>query len=135
MNRIVLSLAFLLFPFVAVHGQTANKSSTQTPSKKVVVSDIHGTELLHFCNMDYGTNGFQFCEAFIVGVRDGVVLAAELQGATPIIETPAEAKQEQLKAVVLRYLNEHSEDQHKPAALLVILALSQAFPPQEKVAK
>jgi hypothetical protein len=85
--------------------------------------------------MGFGTNGFQFCEAFIEGVRDGVVLATELRDAKPIIETPADVKQEQLKAVVVKYLNEHPEEHHKPAAVLVIVALSQAFPPQEKAAR
>ena len=67
--------------------------------------------------------------------RDGVVLATELRDAKPIIETPADVKQEQLKAVVVKYLNEHPEEHHKPAAVLVIVALSQAFPPQEKAAR
>jgi Rap1a immunity proteins len=131
-----LSLAFLYFSLVA-HGQKADHTTGQAPppAKNVVVSDIQGTELLRSCNMPFGTNGFQFCEAFIEGVRDGVVLAIELRDAKPIIETPAEVKQERLKAAVLKYLNEHPEEQHKPAAVLVVAALSQAFPPQEKTAR
>ena len=139
MNRTALSFlmtAVLFFP-LAVHGQPKNQTTSQTspPSKNAVISDIHGTELSHLCNMQVGTAGMQFCEAFIVGVRDGVVLAAGLQDAKPLIETPVEAKQDQLIAVVLKYLNDHPNEHHKPAALLVILALKQAFPPQEKAAK
>ena len=131
-----LSLAFLYFSLVA-HGQKVDHTTGQAPPppKNVVVSDIQGTELLRSCNMGFATNGFQFCEAFIEGVRDGVVLATELRGAKPIIETPAGAKQEQLKDAVLKYLNEHPEEHHKPAAVLVVAALSQAFPPQEKTAR
>jgi hypothetical protein len=131
-----LSLAFLYFSLVA-HGQKVDHTTGQAPppAKNVVVSDIQGTELLRSCNMGFGTNGFQFCEAFIEGVRDGVVLATELRNAKPIIETPAGAKQEQLKDAVLKYLNEHPEEHHKPAAVLVVAALSQAFPPQEKTAR
>ncbi len=131
-----LSLTFLYFPLVA-HGQKVDHTTGQAPppAKNVVVSDVQGTELLRSCHMGFGTNGFQFCEAFIEGVRDGVVLATELRDAKPIIETPADVKQEQLKAVVVKYLNEHPEEHHKPAALLVIVALSQAFPPQEKAAR
>ncbi len=131
-----LSLAFLYFSLVA-HGQKVDHTTGQAPppTKNVGVSDIQGTELLRSCNMPFGTIGFQFCEAFIVGVRDGVVLATELRGAKPIIEMSAEAKQEQLKDAVLKYLNEHPEEHHKPAAVLVVAALSQAFPPQEKATK
>jgi len=77
----------------------------------------------------------QFCDAFIVGVRDGVVLATQLRNAKQIIETPVEAKQEQLRAVVVKYLNDHPEEHHKPAGLLVIFALGNAFPPLDKAAK
>ncbi len=131
-----LSLAFLYFSLVA-HGQKVDHTTGQAPppTKNVGVSDIQGTELLRSCNMPFGTIGFQFCEAFIEGVRDGVVLATELRNAKPIIEMPAEAKQEQLKDAVLKYLNEHPEEHHKPAAVLVVAALSQAFPPQEKTAR
>ena len=130
-----LSLAFLYFSLVA-DGQKVDHTIGQAPPPaKNVVSDVQGTELLRSCHMGFGTNGFQFCEAFIEGVRDGVVLATELRDAKPIIETPAEVKQEQLKAVVVKYLNEHPEEHHKPAAVLVIVALSQAFPPQEKAAR
>jgi len=85
--------------------------------------------------MQGGTIEMQFCEAFIVGVRDGVVLATRLRDAKPIFETPAEAKQEQLRAVVVKYLNDHPEEHHKPGALLVIFALGRAFPPKDNTAK
>jgi hypothetical protein len=138
MNRIVLSFLVLTFLFfsLAVHGQLTKQTTSQPPppSKNVVVSDIHGSDLLHSCNMQIGTTGMQFCEAFIVGVRDGVVLAAQLRGTEPIIDTPVEAKQAQLIAAVVKYLNDHPEEHHKPAALLVIVALSQAFPPRDKTA-
>ena len=131
-----LSLAFLYFP-LAAQGQKVDHTTGQAPppTRNVVVSDIQGAELLRSCNMPFGTIGFQFCDAFIEGVRDGVVLATELRDTKPIIETPADAKPEQLKAVVLKYLNEHPEEHHKPAAVLVVAALSQAFPPQEKTAR
>jgi Rap1a immunity proteins len=131
-----LSLAFLYFALVPL-GQKVDHATGQAPhpAKNVVVSDIQGTELLRSCNMGFATNGFQFCEAFIEGVRDGVVLATELRNAQPIIGTPAGTKQEQLKDAVLKYLNEHPEEHHKPAAVLVVAALSQAFPPQEKTAR
>jgi hypothetical protein len=68
-----LSLTLLYFSLVA-HGQKVDHTTGQAPppTKNVGVSDIQGTELLRSCNMPFGTIGFQFCEAFIVGVRDGV---------------------------------------------------------------
>ena len=74
---------------------------------------------------------FQFCDAFIVGVRDGVVLAVTLRDAKPILDIPKDVKQEQIRAVVTKYLKDHPEELHKPAGLLVIFALSKAFPPQD----
>jgi hypothetical protein len=70
----------LILPAVA-HGQKVDHTTGQAPpaAKNVVVSDVQGTELLRSCNMRFGTNGFQFCEAFNEGVWDGVVLATELR--------------------------------------------------------
>src|SRR6266852_4189124 len=77
---------------------------SQTRPKEVVVSDIHGTELLRMCDTKNSGAEPQFCYAFILGVRDGVVLTAKLRDAKPIIEAPAEVKEEQLKAIVIKYL-------------------------------
>ena len=97
------------------------------PQRNVTVSDIDGAGLLDFCNKPEGTS-LQFCEAFILGVRDGVVLTTELRDSKPLMDTPFEAKQHQLKAVVVKYLNDHPEEQHKPAALLVIYAFEPGVP-------
>jgi hypothetical protein len=48
---------------------------------------------------------------------------------------PIEVKQEQMIKVVVKYLKDHPEEHHKPAGLLVIFALSRAFPPQGQTAK
>lgn len=103
-----------------------------THTKNVVVSDIHGNDLLRLCTSKVGTSEAEFCSGFILGVRDGVVLAAELRTAKPIFESPIDAKQEQLRDVVVKYLKDHPEERHKPAALLVIFALGDAFPPQNQ---
>jgi hypothetical protein len=126
MNRIssyFLGLAFLFFP-LTVHAQARTKN--------VVVSDIDGSGLLRSCTNQVDTIETEFCEAFILGIRDGVTLATELRGVKPILAAPEGAKQDQLKAVVVKYLNDHPEELHKPAGMLVILALSKAFPPQHQ---
>jgi Rap1a immunity proteins len=96
---------------------------------KVVVSDVSGTELLGFCNEPESTTAFQFCLAFIVGVRDGVVLAISLREAKPILDMPKEVKQEQMREIVIKYLKDHPEALHKSAGLLVIFALKTAQMP------
>jgi|HubBroStandDraft_1064217.scaffolds.fasta_scaffold72274_1 hypothetical protein len=107
-------------------------SVTYTPqvrTRNVVVSDINGTDFLRFCTRQVDTSEAEFCDAFILGIRDGVALAIQLRGVKPIFEVPQEAKQDQLKAVVVKYLNDHPEELHKPAGMLVILALGKAFAP------
>lgn len=134
MNQTTSSFLVLALSFVplVVHGQTKTRTTPQAPS---VISDVDGTQLLRMCNKSDTSMELQFCDAFIVGVRDGVVLATQLRDAKQIIETPVAAKQEQLRAVVVKYLNDHPEEHHKPAALLVIFALSNAFPPHNEAAK
>jgi hypothetical protein len=109
--------------------------ASPTHSKEVVVSDIHGNDLLRLCNSHDGTSEAEFCSGFLIGIRDGVVLATELRSVKRIFEMPLEVKQEQLKDVVVKYLKEHPEEHHKPAGMLVIFALSHAFPPQDKTVK
>ena len=116
-------LGLLLFGSASLGGSRPPQRNAH-----VTVSDIDGVGLLDWCNQPEGS-ALQFCEAFILGVRDGVVLTTELRDSKPLIDPPFEAKQHQLKAVVVKYLNDHPEEQHKPAALLVIYALSRAFPP------
>jgi len=106
--------------------------ASQARPKNVVISDVHGTDLLRFCSDHVDTSEAEFCDAFLLGIRDGVTLATELRGVKPILEVPLEVKQDQLKAVVVKYLNDHPEELHKPAGMLVILALSKAFSPQHQ---
>jgi Rap1a immunity proteins len=105
--------------------------ASQSGTTNVELSDIRGTQLSTFCNRSDSTMEFQFCDAFIVGVRDGVVLAVTLRDAKPILDIPKDVTQEQIRAVVTKYLKDHPEELHKPAGLLVIFALSKAFPPQD----
>ncbi|MGA8142838.1 MAG: Rap1a/Tai family immunity protein [Candidatus Acidiferrales bacterium] len=121
--------------FIGIIFLSSTVCSSQGRTKNLVVSDINGSGLLRFCTSQVDTSEAEFCEAFILGIRDGVALATELRGVKPIFEAPVEAKQEQLKAVVVKYLNDHPEELHKPAGMLVILALSKAFAPQRQAAE
>jgi hypothetical protein len=101
--------------------------ASQGPSTNVSISDVTGGKLLDLCKSD-GLE-YQFCEAFITGVRDGTAMGIALRSAKPIFNTPIDVTQKQLMAVVVKYLNDHPEEQHKPASKLVIYALAKAFPP------
>jgi hypothetical protein len=70
MRACIVGMVFL------VSGLSASQTGTN-----VEISDIHGTQLLHLCSSPADTMESQFCNAFIVGVRDGVVLAIALREA------------------------------------------------------
>jgi Rap1a immunity proteins len=108
---------------------TSAAFASQVSDRNVVVSDLDGNRLLHICSESEDSHS-DFCSGFIVGARDGAVLATKLRDAKAILDVPVEVKQEQMLAVVVKYLNDHPEERHKQAALLVIFALSKAFPPQ-----
>jgi Rap1a immunity proteins len=81
--------------------------ASQARAKNIVISDVHGSDLLRFCTSEVDPNESQFCYAFILGIRDGAALATELRGVKPIFEIPLEVGQEQLKDVVVKYLRDH----------------------------
>lgn len=115
--------------FIATILLSLSMHTSQARLKDAVVSNIHGTDLLRLCETPEGTNDANFCTGFIMGTRDGVALATNLRDTAPILATPLEAKEDQLKAVVVKYLKDHPEELHRPGGLLVIFALSKAFPP------
>ncbi len=108
---------------------TSTALPSQVSDRNVVVSDLDGNRLLQICSASKDSHS-DFCSGFIVGARDGAVLATKLRDAKAILDVPVEVKQEQMVAVLVKYLNDHPEERHKPAALLVIFALSKAFPPK-----
>jgi hypothetical protein len=92
----------------------------------VSVSDLHGNDLLRFCSSrePYQLN---FCTGYIEGIRDGLMFAALRLKSEPFFVVPNEAKSDQLKDIVVKYLKDNPETRHKPAGLLIFLALERAF--------
>jgi hypothetical protein len=74
---------------------------------------------------------FSFCLGYTNGFRHGAVFASVGLGAKPSLEISEKVELAQLRDVVLKYLDEHPEDRHLHAAVLVQSALAKAFPPQK----
>jgi len=80
------------------------------------------------------------CSGYVAGVLNGYETATEIinaasQQCSPKCtgfllpwNIPLEVKQNQIIRVVVKYLEEHPEQMHEPAALNFVRALSSAFP-------
>ena len=66
---------------------------------------------LRICRAPENTSEVNFCTGFILGTRDVAALATSLRDAASICETPKEVKQDQLRAVVVKYLNDFCFEQ------------------------
>jgi Rap1a immunity proteins len=96
-----------------------------------VASTYSGNDLLRDCSDRNDGPSFSFCLGYINGLRDGVVFASVGLGAKPSFEISEKVELGQLKDVVVKYLNEHPEERHSRAAVLVQSALVRAFPRQK----
>jgi hypothetical protein len=96
-----------------------------------VASTYSGNDLLRDCSDRNNVTSFSFCLGYINGLRDGVVFASVGLGAKPSFEISEKVELGQLKDVVVRYLNEHPEERHQHAAVLVHRALVKAFSRQK----
>lgn len=122
----------LAFTLVLLAGSAVSSQPKQAGDQKpvlVVVSDLQGNELLRLCSSEL-TSELGFCIGYIEGIRDGVVFEAIGGKAKPIFLIPDKVTSEQLKDVVVKSLKDHPETRHKPAGMLTIFALREAFPPE-----
>lgn len=71
--------------------------------------------------------GESTCLAYIRGVAEGLKVS-EGSGAARLFCLPVGGDYGQARDVVVKYLNDHPEQRHYPAAYLVSFALTQAFP-------
>jgi hypothetical protein len=117
--RTALALFLVLLP--APEGQ-----SRQTPS----VPAYSGNDLLRDCTNDKAIKSLSFCLGFIAGTWSGAAIeGVDYHPGKPNFVIPSEADLPQLKDVVVKFLNEHPEERHLSAGVLVLLALKEAFPP------
>ena|SRR5215469_1323442 len=121
----MLALTLVLLAGSAVSSQQKEAGDQKPPV--VVVSDLAGNDLLRLCTSEL-TSELSFCIGYIEGIRDGLVFGT-ING-KPFFVIPAKVTSEQLKDVVVKSLKVNPETRHKPAGLLTLFALKEAFPPE-----
>ena len=121
----MLALTLVLLAGSAVSSQP-KQAGDQKPTL-VVVSDLDGNGLLRFCSSELSSE-LSFCIGYIEGIRDGLVFGTIGRKGKPFFAIPDKVTSEQLKDVVVKSLKEHPETRHKPAGMLTIFALEEAFP-------
>ena len=84
-----------------------------------------GNQLWSRCSAD---NHYEMgvCMGFVMGVADAMAAGSAILGSRACL--PQQSTGEQAQDVVMRYLEQHPEWRHQPAAGLVADALAEAFP-------
>jgi Rap1a immunity proteins len=82
-----------------------------------------GNKLLEICQDDAAQ-----CVRYIQGVTDGQLAAITATSRDVAYCIPHESTAVQVKDVVVRFLTDHPELRHRPAAMLVANALANAWP-------
>ncbi len=125
MKQIAFTVALL---FLAMCGNTG-VVATGEEQTVVSISNLTGNDLLRFCNSHeaFETN---ICTGYIEGLRDGLMFATVSLKSKPFFAVPDKVSSDQLRDVVVKYLRDNPETRHKPAGMLTIFALKEAFPPE-----
>lgn len=95
---------------------------------QAAVSFQTGSELLEDCSANKEP-GWGVCHGFIIAVGSSSDCQNSFMGEF-YFSLPEGATAGQIKKIVIKYLNEHPEKLHLPAAPLAAAALSEAFPCQ-----
>jgi Rap1a immunity proteins len=113
--------------FLVIWGNTG-VVATGEEQMKISISDLTGNDLLRLCS---GNEAFEtnVCTGYIEGVRDGSMFATVSLKAKPFFSVPEKVSSDQLRDVVVKYLRDNPGTRHKPAGMLTIFALKEAFPP------
>ena len=91
-----------------------------------------GNDLIQVCSDDHHFNQ-AYCKGYAVGVADALMAVNAMKAngyaiPTACIPSGEHVKSEQVRDVVLQYLNAHPEKRHEPAAGHALMALQAAFP-------
>jgi hypothetical protein len=78
--------------------------------------------------MNYQDLSHAFSAGFCGGFIDGVIDSQTMQGRAPSFCLPQKGSNGQYVQVFLKYLDNHPQELHKPAALLLVESLVKAFP-------
>ncbi|MEP5188127.1 MAG: Rap1a/Tai family immunity protein [Marinomonas sp.] len=102
---------------------------TPSPAK---ADFVDGNELLAKCSTPKGDTLFymhqSYCIAYVVGSVDALTSAQTIDGFPTIICVPENVSSNQLKDIVLLYLEKHPEDRHLGGSTIVMVAVAKAFP-------
>ena len=85
-----------------------------------------GLDLRDYCNAEKGTQKFQVCLAYIVGVMDSYANKALVKA--DFFCVPEVIKGEQIQLIAQKYLDSHPEQLHYVASSLLVEALGETFP-------
>ena len=89
-----------------------------------------GNDLLGVCSDGSGIMQ-NYCNGYAVGVADALMAVNAMQAngyPVPSACIPKDVKTEQVRDVVVQFLNAHPEKPHQPAAGHALVALQAAFP-------
>lgn len=102
-----------------------------SPAHAAPTGNNFGNNLYKNCSSD--TTSFEgavsvvACNNYIVGVVDGLVLSGE---ANRWFAMPDGVTGQQLQDIVLKYLRDNPNKRHLPGPVVIINAMSEAFPPK-----
>ena len=97
------------------------------PRAAKAITGMTGSELLGYCENE-GVYSQGLCDGFIDGVGDGFQSFALYIGRRLPFCYPQDATVEQVRRVIVKYLEEHPQDLHYSAAESAFIALGDAFP-------
>jgi hypothetical protein len=114
----------LLFAFLAVALLTGSVEADDIPFSPF----ISGNDLWTWCS-SREVRSVNLCLGYALGAADvWTVVSTRPQWDLAKVCLPSAVKPDQVRDVVIRYLREHPEDRHNPAALAAYSALKDAFP-------
>jgi hypothetical protein len=101
-----------------------------SPAVRAADFKMDGKQLRDDCkNSDTGSGYNEGkCIAFVIGVDAGYQMDRGVDGMQSHVCMPEGVTYGQMVKVVVKYLNDHPEELHHPAALLTLNALIGAFP-------
>jgi Rap1a immunity proteins len=94
-----------------------------------------GNKLLHDCitvvkgTPDRPEDGVNagWCLGYLAGISDMRGLIEQVPNISPEC-TPQEVTMAQKTRILMKYLNSHPEELHRPSVVLVVIAMNEAFP-------
>jgi len=130
---------FAFLVAVPLHAQTAEKNISASGNRYLEICSSNEKPQAQLNEMDFLNLGL--CQGFMLGFHDGIGTAiailqlndsslSYLKNSMEDIKicTPAGVENGQLIRVVMKYIRDHPEQAHEPAAVLVVKAELNAFP-------